>query len=67
MDEEQIVEVKRKINEFIWQNGRAEMTLAESEDLACAILESMYPGSIPDYDGHANAANREHRMDAVIE
>lgn len=67
MDEEKIVEVKRKANEFIWQNGRPEMTLEDAEAAACALLEAMYPGAIPDYDGHACASHRERRLDAVVE
>lgn len=67
MDEEKIVELKRKVNEFIWQNGRPEMTLEDAESAARGLLEAMYPGAIPDYDGHANASHRERRLDAVVE
>lgn len=48
MNEDQEIELKRKINEFIFTHGRAEMTLAEMELAACQLLEAMYPGSVPD-------------------
>ena len=49
MNEDCITAIKIKINEFIWQNARPDMTLEEAEIAACDLLESMYPGSIPDY------------------
>lgn len=67
MDEDKIVELKCKANEFIWQHGRPEMTLQDAEAAACALLEAMYPGSIPDYDGHASESHRERRMESVVE
>lgn len=48
MDEDQICELKRKINEFIWQNSPGDMTLARAEQAAVALLSAMIPGSVPD-------------------
>lgn len=45
MSEDEIVDLKRRINEFIWQNAPAEMTLEEAERAAVALLEAMKPGS----------------------
>lgn len=46
MDEEKIVELKRQINEFIWQHGPPDMTLERAEKAACDLLEAMIPGSV---------------------
>lgn len=47
MNEEFIEELKVKINQFIWENARPDMTIEQAEVAACLLLESMYPGSIP--------------------
>jgi len=67
MEEQEIIELKRKINEFIWQHGRSDMKLEDAESAACHLLESLYPGSIPDFDGHASAAKRDRRLDSLVE
>lgn len=46
MDEDQITELKLRINQFIWENGPSAMTLGEAEKAAVALLEALEPGSM---------------------
>ena len=58
MDENEITELKLRINHFIWENAPAAMTLEEAEKAAVALLESMVPGSTDSRDVLLNAAAR---------
>lgn len=46
MSEDQVTELKLKINQFIWENGPAEMTLEAAEAAAVALIEAMVPGAV---------------------
>jgi hypothetical protein len=37
-DDDKIIMVKRKINHLIWMHADSELTLAEAEERACAIV-----------------------------
>ena len=47
MEEDQICELKKKINEFIWQNAPNSMTLEQAEKAAIALLVAMVPDAVP--------------------
>ncbi len=47
LDEEQIIELKKEINNLIWMHGPGRLTLKKAEALACAILASIRKGCLP--------------------
>gem|GEM_PF-6026643 len=47
LDEEQIIELKKEINNLIWMHGPGSLTLKKAEELACAILASIREGCLP--------------------
>lgn len=47
MEEDQICELKKKINEFIWQNAPNSMTLEQAEKAAVTLLVAMVPDAVP--------------------
>lgn len=58
MDENEITDLKLRINQFIWQNAPSAMTLEEAEKASVALLEAMVPGSTDSRDVLLNAAAR---------
>ena len=58
MDEEYILALKQRINEFIWQNAPNTMTLKDAEKAAFALLEAIAPNPVPAYGD--NYPDQEH-------
>ena len=46
-DEEQIIELKKEINNLVWMHGPDSLTLKKAEALACNILASIREGCLP--------------------
>jgi len=57
MDDNQIQELKLKINQFIWENAPPAMTIEEAEKASIDLLEAMYPNSTSGFA--ANATQEE--------
>ncbi len=63
MEENEIQDLKLRINQFVWENGPPAMTLEEAEKAACAMLEAMVPVSV---EQAANLLNDREDLEQII-
>jgi len=59
MEEQEVTELKLRINNFIWANAPGEMTIKEADNAACKLLEAMVPGSCPWKSARVTELERE--------
>lgn len=53
MEEQNDLELKCRINQFIWETAPGQMTMESAEKLACIIFDAMHQSPIPkEYRGN---------------